>query len=183
MGQLSGQHVAQDLHHLAGLVRDRKGRSVHVVKEAWLTESAQAKRRLPESQYSLPELRDPEQRTLGFARFKPLSTSEATSVVGDQERGEHREIAADANSLGAHAVPAPAGPRASDDKLYTSSSEVGHLTNLSNLGRVSDTWLQARSAPSSAGSRSSRCAPVHASARRAAAALRRAQLKTPDFDV
>ena len=46
----------------------KKGKPYHVVTVAWLVDSAEQGRRLPERDYRLEELRCPEQQTLGFAQ-------------------------------------------------------------------------------------------------------------------
>ena len=60
----------------------RKGKVVHVVTEAWLVDCAQASRRLPESDYPLTALLDPEQNTLrGFVQNAPPQPQQVSQSV------------------------------------------------------------------------------------------------------
>jgi hypothetical protein len=84
----------------------RRGRQIFAVRESWLVESAAQGRRLPECDYALAELQDPEQRTLaGFlvrpAAFGLRPTAEAAAP-------EAAEPPAEAVGEEAAAAPAPA---------------------------------------------------------------------------
>ena len=85
----------------------RRGRQIFAVRESWLVESAAQGRRLPECDYALAELQDPEQRTLaGFlvrpAAFGVRPTAAAAAVP------EAAEPPAEAVGAEAAAAPAPA---------------------------------------------------------------------------
>ena len=59
----------------------RKGRHVFVVREAWLVESARFRQRLPEREFALPELHDPDQHTLSTFMQRPGNVTKESPVL------------------------------------------------------------------------------------------------------
>ena len=95
----------------------RKGRLVHAVREAWLIDSVACLRRLPEGDYALPELTDPEQRTLaGFfpppPTCKGLDRKSAPGESAPDERAAFEDGSPAEQPMETSCVPIPAARRA-----------------------------------------------------------------------
>ena len=84
----------------------RRGRQIFAVRESWLVESAAQGRRLPECDYALAELQDPEQRTLAGFLVRPAAFGLRPTV--EAAAPEAAEPPAEAVGEEAAAAPAPA---------------------------------------------------------------------------
>jgi hypothetical protein len=84
----------------------RRGRQIFAVRESWLVESAAQGRRLPECDYALAELQDPEQRTLAGFLVRPAAFGVRPTAAAAAP--EAAEPPAEAVGEEAAAAPAPA---------------------------------------------------------------------------
>ena len=66
----------------------RRGRQIFAVRESWLVESAAQGRRLPECDYALAELQDPEQRTLAGFLVRPTALGVRPTALGVRPTAE-----------------------------------------------------------------------------------------------
>jgi len=85
----------------------RRGRQIFAVRESWLVESAAQGRRLPECDYALAELQDPEQRTLAGFLVRPAAFGLRPTAAAEAVP-EAAEPPAEAVGEEAAAAPAPA---------------------------------------------------------------------------